>query len=84
MKNYKFKLVAVNENGQRVGETHPRARLTDADVDLIRELREDHGLTYQQLADKFDVSKSLIRYICKYQRRAQTPATWRRVPDTKG
>lgn len=32
--------VLVNEKGRRVGETHPRARLTDHEVDLIRELHE--------------------------------------------
>lgn len=29
------RLVAVNEHGMRVGETHHRAKLTDHDIDLI-------------------------------------------------
>lgn len=75
----KYKLVALNEKGQRIGETHHRARLTDEDVDIIRDLHEEYGLGYKVLADKFEVSKSLIRYICKYERRAQTTTRYKRV-----
>lgn len=77
-----FKLVGISESGSRVGETHHRSRLTDHDVDLIRELREDHGLTYQALAEKFECSKSTIRDICRYRRRWQRPVSWKRVPVT--
>lgn len=75
----RYKLVGFNENGSRVGETHHRARLTDHDVDLIRELR-DEGLTYQNIADKFEVSKSTVRDIVKCRRRWQRPDRWKRVP----
>lgn len=75
-----YKMVGISEFGSRVGETHHRAKLTDHDVDLIRELREAHGLTYQALADKFDCSKSTIRDICRYRRRWQRPEKWKRVP----
>lgn len=76
----KFRLVGLNEKGSRVGETHHRARLTDHDVDLIRDLREEYGLTYQEIADKFEVSKSTIRDIVKCRRRWQRPESWKRVP----
>lgn len=75
----RYKLVGLNEKGSRVGETHHRAKLTDHDVDLIRDLR-DEGLTYQEIADKFEVSKSTIRDIVKCRRRWQRPDTWKRVP----
>lgn len=75
------KFVGISEQGKRCGETHPRARLTDHDIDLILTLREEHGLTYQQLADKFDVKKSTIADICKYRRRTARPVRWKR---TKG
>lgn len=67
------KLVAVNEAGKRVGEGHQWARLSDQEVDRIRDLHEDHGLSYSQLAAMYSVSKQTIASICQYQRRAQTP-----------
>jgi ribosome-binding protein aMBF1 (putative translation factor) len=69
--------VAVNEKGVRIGQGHQRAKVDDHDVDVIRELREEHGLTYRQLAEKYEVSKSLIRQICRYQIRCQTPFRWK-------
>ena len=41
-------------SGHRAGEDHPRARLPDADVEIIRELHEQHGLGYGTLAEKFE------------------------------
>lgn len=55
----------------RIGEEHHNATLSDDDVDMIRELHEEHGLSYNQLADKFDVPKSTIKSICKYDTRAK-------------
>jgi predicted DNA-binding protein (UPF0251 family) len=74
--------VAVNEHGIRLGQYHHRAKLTDHEVELIRQLHEE-GLSYTQLAEKFDVGKSTIQDICTYRRRAQTPTIWRgvRIPD---
>lgn len=73
--------VAVNEEGLRIGEDHPNANLSDADVDLIRDLHEEDGLTYETLAEKFEVSKWAIGRICRYERRAQTPSSHKRVLD---
>lgn len=50
------------------GERHPRARLSDDDVRLVRELHE-LGLGYHQIAQKFEVSKSSVRDICCYRTR---------------
>lgn len=70
------KQVAVNSAGYRIGEGHHRAKLTDDDVDLILYLR-DEGLSYAQIAAKFDdgisVSKSTVRDICLGRIRAQLP-----------
>lgn len=71
--------VAVNERGYRVGQDHQAAVLTDAEVDLIRELREVHGWTYAALAGKFEVGKSTIQDICTYRRRGQLPTGWKEV-----
>lgn len=71
--------VAVNEAGRRIGETHPKATLTDHDVDLIRELHEEHGATYRDLADKFSVSVWSVRAICRYRVRVQVATRWKRL-----
>lgn len=72
------KTVAVNEAGLRIGEDHPNAELTDAEVELVRKLHEQ-GLSYDDLAEKFGVSKWTIGRICRYERRAQTPAAYKQV-----
>lgn len=69
------RLVAINDKGNRVGETHPRAVLTDAEVDLVFGLIED-GLSYSVIAEKFEVSKSCIGHLASGRRRCQTPARW--------
>ena len=77
-------MVAVNERGDRVGEDHPRAKLTDAEVDLIRELREplDEGatpLSYGEIATKFEISKGTVFDIVNCRRRAVVPSGFKRV-----
>ncbi|NMF99559.2 hypothetical protein GPA27_19460 [Aromatoleum toluolicum] len=71
----------MNDRGIRIGEHHQNARLTDAEVDLIRELHEDEGMGYGELAKRFDVGKSTIADICTYRRRAQTIARWVRIQE---
>ncbi len=73
------RLVGVNEQGIRVGEDHQRATLTDADVELMRQLREDDGLTYDQLAQRFEVSRRHVRDIVNYRKRVAAPVAWRAV-----
>lgn len=82
-------LVGVNEKGLRVGETHHRAKLTDHDIDLIRELHDPTyddagnviapGLSYNVLAEKFCCSKSTIRDIVKCRRRFQFVSHWKQA-----
>ena len=75
----KKRTIGVNERGNRVGETHHRARLTDHDVDLMRELWEEGKITTGELAEKFEVSWSTVHDIVTYQKRAQTVARWREI-----
>ena len=56
--------------GHRRGEAHPRAKLSDNDVALIRTLHERHGLGYGTLAAKFETSKSTVRNVCTYHTRS--------------
>jgi hypothetical protein len=82
---------AVNERGQVIGEDHPRAVLTDHEVDLVLELRaevDEAGqprYSFGWLAAKFEVSKSCIARICWGTRRAQYPAGFKRArePDNR-
>lgn len=64
------KRVTLNELGRRVGESHPRAKMTDAEVDLVHSLHDD-GLSLQVIAEKFDVSKGCIWKIVHGHRRGQ-------------
>ena len=64
------KTIALNENGRRIGESHPRAKLLDHEVDLVLDLLEA-GLSYAEVALKFDVSKSCIAHIATGRRRSQ-------------
>ncbi len=65
--------VKLNEAGRPIGESHPRAKLTDAEVDLVIGLIED-GLSLAHVALKFGVSKSCIQHIASGRNRSQTTA----------
>lgn len=65
------KMIALNENGRRIGESHPRAKLLDREVDQVLDLLEA-GLSYAEVALKFDVSKSCIAHIATGRRRGQS------------
>ena len=64
------KIIALNDNGRRIGESHPRAKLMDHEVDQVLALLEA-GLSYAQVAEKMDVSKSCIAHIATGRRRGQ-------------
>ena len=55
----------------RRGERHPKARLTEHDVRLIRELSAQ-GLSQRVLARKFEVGKNAVESVL-------TGKTWRHV-----
>lgn len=88
-----MKHVAVNERGRRVGETHPRAKLTDHEVDLIRELAEGElqrnpksgrwervgAMSYAEIAKKFEVAKDTVESIVLCRRRAHIAIRLKRV-----
>jgi hypothetical protein len=75
----KAKMIAVNEKGQRIGESHPRAVLTDHEVYLLLELRGE-GYTLAWLAAKFEVSRFHVWRIVTGRKRSQTPARFKRNP----
>jgi ribosome-binding protein aMBF1 (putative translation factor) len=75
-KTTKHTLLAVNSGGYVIGEQHPRAVLTDHEVTLVFELREQ-GYSQRWLAAKFEVGRSTIRDILSGRTRAQTPDRWK-------
>lgn len=70
-------IVGVNEKGLRVGEDHQHAQLTDHDVELMRQLREQEGIGYKRLAVMFDSHVRTVRDIVNYKRRITTPTAWK-------
>jgi hypothetical protein len=93
-KSQKSRLVACNEHGERVGEDHQHAVLTNAQVEEIRDRYEAAAelrrgvpnghhvkgeLGYRALAREYGVSKRTIREIVKYNRRNVWAARWKRV-----
>lgn len=73
------RMVGVNERGLRVGEDHQNARLTDYEVELMREMHEKEKVGYKRLARMFELNKRTVVKICKYQVRNQVAATFRAV-----
>jgi hypothetical protein len=77
------KLVGIDERGNRCGEDHPRAKLSDAEVELIRELAEPSDgstpMAKAEIARKFEVRRSTVSDIVHFRQRASYPVGWRRV-----
>lgn len=69
-------LVALNSSNRRIGQGHPQAKLQDADVDAIFELREQ-GMSLREIAQKFDVGHACVWKVLAHTRRADLPAKWR-------
>lgn len=72
-------LVAVNENGYRIGESHHRSKLTDKQVDLARELHDAGVMGYDRLSRLFNVSRTCIKRVVKCETRWQIAAKFKKV-----
>jgi hypothetical protein len=68
-------MIRVIGRGLVVGENHHRAKLSDHEVELIRQLR-DEGMHLADIAEKFEIAKSTACYICNFQRRAYLASDW--------
>lgn len=71
--------IAVDEYGNPLGEHHHRAKLSDEDVELIRDIYDEGMESYASIAHVFGVSRETVRDIVKFRRRATTPAGYRTV-----
>ena len=79
MSRKRVEVIAVNEQGYRIGMSHHNARISDEIVDQIRDLHEEENIGYRRLAQMFGLTRSVIRKICTYERRAQTPDRWKTI-----
>lgn len=73
------KLVAVNAIGRRIGASHPHAKMTDAEVDMLLELRAEYGWGLRRLAKWAGLSRTAVKRILTGVSRSQHPARWKRV-----
>lgn len=56
-------------NGLRRGDRHPKAKLTDHEVELVRRMREQDKMSYGEIALKMETPKTTIIDICSYNTR---------------
>ena len=71
--------VRVNEDGRRIGESHPQAVLSDVEVDALLAER-DAGATLSELARRWGLSKSGVKGIVDGRRRGQVGPRLMRRP----
>jgi cyanate lyase len=76
--------VATNDRGMPIGKFHHNCKHTDEEIDHIRELHEDKGLSYLRIAKMLGLSKSFVACICQYQRRATTYENWKTIAINPG
>ena len=79
MVKHKRKVIALNDQGYRIGSSHHNSTIPDELIDTIRDLHEDDALGYRKLAKMFNMSINTVRKICTYERRAQTPDRWKTI-----
>lgn len=60
--------ISRNHTNHRVGETHGKARLSDAEVREIRQLHAN-GIGYRRLARRYGCGQSTVRDIVQYRTR---------------
>lgn len=58
-----------NVRGWRIGDSHQKSKLSDQDVELMRELHEEHGLGAVEIARKFECNFNTCYSILKYRSR---------------
>ena len=70
--------VQIGEYGKRVGESHGRAKLSDHEIDLVRQLKEE-GMPATEIAEKMEISRRYVYKLVNFERRASIVAEWRRL-----
>jgi hypothetical protein len=65
--------LAVSAEGKLVGDSHPNARFSDHEVELMRQLREQ-GMKIVDIARRFGCSRAQAGKVCNYKSRCTTAA----------
>jgi len=68
--------IPTNATGRRIGEAHQRAKLSDREVELIRQLHET-GTSSFEIAEKFEITPRHVQRLVSFRQRNQTPDAWR-------
>lgn len=66
-------IIKRNSKGYRIGQSHHRAKLSDADVALIFELRKQ-GLYQREIAEKMECGQTTVKKILSGKIRNQAIA----------
>lgn len=62
-------MITRNPTGHRIGQSHGRAKLSDAEVERMRVENETGAAGYKRLAKKYNCGISTARDICTYRTR---------------
>lgn len=63
------RLIHRGEKGRVRGESHPNARLTDHEIELLRTMHAELGYGYRRLAKMFEITRGYARKLVKFERR---------------
>lgn len=69
------KIVAISALGQPIGESSPNCRYSDAEIEMVIELRES-GMPYRKISKKMDIPRSTVFAICHGLIRAKVVDKW--------
>jgi hypothetical protein len=72
-------MIAVNESGHRIGESHQLAKYSNAQVEYILYLRDTRGRSYGEIVKMTGMPKSTVRDICTGEKRSQSIYAYRKV-----
>ena len=76
-------IVTLGEDKRPIGEHHHRAKLSDEDVEFIRDIYDEGFASYSTLAKVFNVHKATIADIVNFRKRASAPASYKTI-DAQG
>jgi DNA invertase Pin-like site-specific DNA recombinase len=72
-------IIYIPRRGFYSSKTDSRSRISGEFVELIRILRDDHGFTVREIADKLHVPIGTIRKIIYFQRRPAIIENWQKI-----
>ena len=69
-RNGEIKTPLIPTARKRIAEASTKD-LTKGDVELMRDLREEYGMSYKEIASKFEVAREVAYKVCNYVWRAK-------------